>query len=416
MIKKYSNLSTKGYVVLAFLLCTVGWGQSVSFFVEKALDQNSDLKAVGLAYEAALKKAPQVGQLPDPTLGVGVPLLAPETRLGAQVLTLSAQQFFPWFGTQKAKMQVALNQAQTKAEAIVIRRLEVAFEIKRAYYKLYQIAKQQSLIAKNRALYLALEQVALGQLESGKALATDALTIQMKQEALEQEIKILEKDKVVQQALLNALINEPINSPIQIDTATMALAKPPLNWENVAQKIKLHPFLKQLDWQIETASANLHLNTLEGRPSLGLGLDYSVIEPRTDAQPLQNGKDILMPKFKVSLPLYRKKIKAKKQEEVLKQEHYTLKKEEALNQLLTETQAVQTAYDSALLRFELAEKQLLLAQSAYKILMAAYSSEGSYFNELLNLQSTLYQYELNQLNALMDSHFSHLKMERLINF
>ena len=88
--------------------------QSLSFFVEKAREENPELQAVQVDYSAALEKIPQVEQLVNPTLGIGMPLLAPETRLGAQILTLSAQQLFPWFGTLKAKKDVVLNQTKSK--------------------------------------------------------------------------------------------------------------------------------------------------------------------------------------------------------------------------------------------------------------------------------------------------------------
>ena len=69
-----------------------------------------------------------------------------------------------------------------------------------------------------------------------------------------------------------------------------------------------------------------------------------------------------------------------------------------------------------MLRHELNEKKLTIAQSAYRILLTAYSSEGNRFEELLALQTTLNQYELNQLDALIESHLAKIGIERITNF
>lgn len=46
----------------------------------------------------------------------------------------------------------------------------------------------------------------------------------------------------------------------------------------------------------------------EGLPMLGLGLDYSIISKRTDANPEMNGQDAIMPMLTVTLPIFRKNI------------------------------------------------------------------------------------------------------------
>ena len=137
------------------------------------------------------------------------------------------------------------------------------------------------------------------------------------------------------------------------------------------------------------------MNTLEGKPQFGLGLDYSIINPRKDALQTYNGRDILIPKLTFSIPLYRKKIRAKKQEEELKQKSFNLQKEQMHNRLLTNLKKHITAYENAMLRHKLYEKKITIAQSAYRILLTAYSSVGNRFEELLALQTTLNQYELN---------------------
>ena len=104
--------------------------QTTDSLLQLAVDQNPELKALELEYEAAKLKANQVNQLPDPQLGVGVPVLRPETRLGAQIISVGATQMFPWFGTLKAKEEVVLTMAKAKYERIAATRLDLFYKIK----------------------------------------------------------------------------------------------------------------------------------------------------------------------------------------------------------------------------------------------------------------------------------------------
>ena len=204
--------------------------QSLSFFVEKAREENPELQAVQVDYSAALEKIPQVEQLVNPTLGIGMPLLAPETRLGAQILTLSAQQLFPWFGTLKAKKDVVLNQTKSKYEQITMARLNLDFEVKKAYYTVYHMNQKQALIKKNSTLLNALEKMVLERVANGTSLASDALRIQLELETLSKEIEILEQEKKVFESHLNAIINASLDTTVEIDSFKLELVKPVTNW------------------------------------------------------------------------------------------------------------------------------------------------------------------------------------------
>ena len=100
----------------------------------------------------------------------------------------------------------------------------------------------------------------------------------------------------------------------------------------------------------------------------------------------------------------------------MKQKSFNLQKEQMRNRLLTNLKKHITAYENALLRHELYGKKLTITQSAYRILLTAYRSEGNRFEELLALQTTLNQYELNQLDALIESHLAKIGIERITNF
>ena len=408
------------YIIIATLLLTSTFNvkaQTLDSLLKKAYDNNPTLKAIQLEYEAALQKGPQVSQLPDPTVGVGVPILRPETRLGGQVLSVSASQMFPWFGTLKAKEDVALTMAKSKYEQIAAERLDIDYQIKTAYFNLYLLQEQQKIIQKNIRIFETIEKVASAKVESGKSIASDVLTVRLKIEELNQQIQILEERKQGFSASINEAINNPNNDSIQVDTTKLALAELTYDLEQLKQKIESnHPVIKQLDWSIEASNKTLVLNTLDGKPSFGVGLDYSLVNGRTDAFPSNNGRDILIPKVMVSIPLYRKKYTAKKQEEELKQQAFELQKESLTNKMMSSIQGFKSEYKSAKLMFELAHKQIEISNSAYDILLADYSSKGKRFDELMKLQSDINRYEIEIIKSIVQSHLAKFKIERLTDF
>lgn len=408
------------YIIIATLLLTSTFNvkaQTLDSLLKKAYDNNPTLKAIQLEYEAALQKGPQVSQLPDPTVGVGVPILRPETRLGGQVLSVSASQMFPWFGTLKAKEDVALTMAKSKYEQIAAERLDIDYQIKTAYFNLYLLQEQQKIIQKNIRIFETIEKVASAKVESGKSIASDVLTVRLKIEELNQQIQILEERKQGFSASINEAINNPNNDSIQVDTTKLALAELTYDLEQLKQKIESnHPVIKQLDWSIEASNKTLVLNTLDGKPSFGVGLDYSLVNGRTDAFPSNNGRDILIPKVMVSIPLYRKKYTAKKQEEELKQQAFELQKESLTNRMISSIQGYKSEYESAKLMFELAHKQIEISNSAYDILLADYSSKGKRFDELMKLQSDINRYEIEIIKSIVQSHLAKFKIERLTDF
>ena len=106
--------------------------QSLDTLLIKAVQNHPELKSLEAEYEAHVLKAVQVQQLPDPQLGIGVPVLRPETRLGPQLVGLKGSQMFPWFGTQNIKKEIVLEMSKTKFEKIALFKLELFHSIRTA--------------------------------------------------------------------------------------------------------------------------------------------------------------------------------------------------------------------------------------------------------------------------------------------
>merc|ERR1711879_1108147 len=71
-----------------------------------------------------------------------------------------------------------------------------------------------------------------------------------------------------------------------------------------------NPMLNALDLQQQASEKSEIAAQKQGLPKVGVGLDYTIVEKRTDMEVEDNGKNIFMPMVSVSIPIFRKKYKA----------------------------------------------------------------------------------------------------------
>jgi outer membrane protein TolC len=392
------------------------WSQSPRELFEISLEANTALKALKLDYQAALEKGPQVSQLPNPELSIGAFILPVETRLGGQQARLSLSQMFPWFKTLEARESWALSMAQVDFEKIASQELEIYYQIKSRWYQLYLLDESQQIILSNIELLNALKRTAEAKVSSGRASLADVLRVDLKLKALEKEIEILEAQKQKPLASLNQLLQRPIFTAVAIQDSLEFTVIPFQRDTLMAAISGHHPMMRMFRLQQEVSRRAIDLNELEGKPSFGIGADYLMVSPRSDAFPENNGRDIVQLKAVVSMPIYRKKYDAKQREEQLKINAIESRKQEVLSLFLSKIEGTYADHQSALLRKELYEEQIRITKAAIQILLTDYSNQGSNFDELLRLEEELIMYDRKLLEAIVDSHQALAEVERYLPY
>ena len=405
---------------LILLLLTTGiatsQGQTLDNLIEEITTNNLELKILEKEYLAALEKAPQVSQLPDPEVGVGIFPLPVETRLGPQLVRIGATQMLPWKGVLGGKKDLELAKAKALYERIAVRQLDLNYQVKQAWYQLYEIQQSQVIIRRNLTLLETLNQLALSKVESGKATGADVLRVQLKVEELKQELTILETAKAKPLVTINQLLNRSLDSPITIEDK-LDFAQIPYNLDTLAATIQAnHPMIRMFELQQEVAQKAITLNQLDNKPDFGVGLDYILVNKRGDADPSRNGRDIVQLRASMKIPLFKQKYAAKEREEQLKIDALETKKSDVLSRFVAVIDKAQTDYEMARLRVDLYNKQITITQSAINILEAAYSAKGHNFDELLRLEKELIDYDLKILKAIVQSHQAKIRMEKFILF
>ena len=194
---------------------------------------------------------------------------------------------FPWFGTLDSKADLENAKAKALYERIGAEQLNLFYKLKTAYFRLYEVEQSQSIIQRNITLFEALERLALSKVESGKATAADVLRVQLKIEELQQELEILEAAKTNPTATINQLLNRPLETPITT-TDSLSFAILPFDKDTLTVNIQEnHPMLRMFELQQEVSRKAISLNELDGKPSFGVGMDYIMVNQRSDASPCQ---------------------------------------------------------------------------------------------------------------------------------
>lgn len=391
--------------------------QSLDTLLIRAVQNHPELKALEAQYEAHVLKAIQVQQLPDPQLGIGIPVLRPETRLGPQLVALKGSQMFPWFGTQNIKKDIVLEMSKAKFEKITLYKLELFHDIRTAYYKL-QLAKNKRILLTNHlSNFRQLRKIVLSKIDAGESGLADVLRIEMKINQLKNDSANIENDKSTFSLRIHEALGTQEESIIQITSSLDSPAHLQIDSSNFRIKIQTHhPMMLMLNAKINSSKKKQELTNKMGKPMIGIGLDYTLVGKRTDMNPDQNGRDIIVPKAMITLPLNRKKYEAKVEEETLHQLAFKYEKESLENRLMRMLKELNIKYIDALEDIDYLKSQQEISKTVRTLLLAKYSANGAGFDELLSIQNELYYYDYQIQNKIIYTYLLQANVKRITEF
>lgn len=412
-MKKVSSFLI-GFVLLC--LSVSASAQSLDSLLAQAVNENLTLSNLHNKFKIQELNEDQVSQLPAPQVGVGAPVLPAETRLGPQVLMVGASQMFPWFGTYRAKKEVVVQMSKVEYEQINIERLAVFHKIKSAYYNLQFLNKKESILRLIKEQYELLKAFALGNVAAGMASVADVLRVQLKMDEVDQLIEVVEYERLKQYSVINQLTNQPTEQEVR---AEGMLTFPEITFDLEAMENKIedfHPVFVQLNNQLAVSKSKQIVNRKMGAPSIGFGVDYVMVNPRTDMNPEFNGRDIFVPKLSVKLPIYRKSFRAKDVQERLIQESIELSKRDINSQMMKSIVQEKAKLEMARSEIELVKGQMVTIERTYSILLDNYSATGKGFDDLLQIQGELLRYQLIKAKSVLAACLVEANIEHYVEF
>ena len=409
--------------------------QSLDKYLLEAAENNPNLKSKFFQYQAALERVPQVGSLPDPQLSFGFFLMPMERYMGNQIAEASLIQMFPWFGTLGAAKDEMTFRAKAQYESFNEAKSILFYEVRANWYALQLLESEIAITKEDMELLKTMEQIAMTRFKSGGSSMTnasqsnntpstndmssngnmiDVLRVQMEINQLQNNLNLLEDNKIPLQARFNQLLNRNLNESVSVvDSIVVASLPVPLN--EIADSIKNNnPMLKMLEQEEEAFIAQGKMNKKVGLPMIGIGVQYGIFSPRENSESSMNGQNMLMPMATVTIPLWRKKYSSSVKESDFMHKSIIEQKKDASNQLQVNYEDVLKDYKDAERRVELFQKQTALANQALNILIAQYSTQGSNFEEVLRMQQQLLNYRLKYLDAKIDKNMAVAMVQRLM--
>ena len=400
---------------VSILYSPVFQAQDLEEYFSQAAENNPGLQAKYKMFEAALEGVPQANSLSDPTLSFGYFLSPVETRVGPQRARFSLSQMFPWFGTLKLSGDVAALNAEAKYQAFLDAKNALYYEVAAAYYPLFELQQWLKLEKENSEILRIYKSIATSKFENGEGTLVDVLRVDLMLKDSETNEEILIEKQRPLLSRFNILLNRDEFTEVALpDTIVKSASLDAFQKDSIYVN---HPLIDELDYRVEASQAQANLVSKQGLPKIGVGLDYLLIDERNDLAPgfdlADNGKDAWMPMVSVSIPIYRGKIKAAKQEAEFRMESYSLQKEDLINQLSSgyEMSFFKLSEQSELI--DLYREQIAQTEQILTLLYSAYGNSGEDFEELLRIQQRLLKYEKMIATALKEYHIALAKLNYL---
>ena len=390
-------------MLLLVLLCTGVRAQSLDSLKAELRRENPELRALQLDYEAAMKIGGQFDQLPDLEIGAGVFVLPVETRTGPQQFRVGATQMLPWPGKLAALAATADARARPLLEKVAARQLMLIYQLEKAYFSLAGLEARRAVLAESLTLYASLNRLALSRVESGKGSSVDVYQIQLQRQQVERQLAELRYLAQQEMVTINTLLNRPADTQVEarmdidqrvaetLDFAPDLAADDP--------DLSNHPGLRIYKVQQEANRAAIELTKLDQRPDFGVGVDYIATGRRDDADPLRNGRDVILPRAMVTIPLSKGKFSAKRQEEEVRILALDARRESSENEFRAEIRRALNAIDNAANELYFLREQSQVIDATVSIARSEFANGKRAFDELLRLENQLIGYRTKTVLA-----------------
>jgi outer membrane protein TolC len=356
-----------------------------------------------------MQKTAQAKALPDPSLSFGYFLSPVETRVGPQRAKFSLVQMFPWFGTNGAKASVYEFNAQAKYQDFLDRKNRLFYQVKSAYYPIYEVREQILWQKENLEILNTYKRLATTKFSNGKGAMVDVIRVDIMIDEVSTNIEVMEGQLRPLEVAFNRLLNRPDSSVVHLqDNLQLQTTTERYDPDSV---LASNPLLQSVDLKIEGAKAMEESAVRQGLPSFGVGIDYVIVDERSDTDMPDNGKNVLMPMVTMSLPIFRGKYKASVKEAQLSREALVAKKQELVNDLISSLESTMYQMETAQQMGDLYDIQITKTRQAIGLLNTAYANESEELVEILRMEQQLLKYKIAKARAVRDYYLAEARLD-----
>ena len=358
----------------------------LSNYLTYALLNQPKVEAAYFDWLASIERITVQRSLPDPQLTFQMDIQDVVTSLMPGLM-----MSFPGMGKLRAAGELAAAASYGGYYNFKAAALESAYDVKRAYYRLYFLEEKIRVNRQNLVLLADLEKLARTQNEVGKATLQDVLRAQIEQDRLNNEIANLEDSREPLLAQFKAALGlRPADPappvPIAFESTPLNVPADKLLEQALAENFRL----KALAADVHAAEAAIRLAYKARMPDTSVGL-------MADAK---MSPTLYRPWGTVSIPLWRDKLAAQVAEaqDNKRAGEARLSAEEI--SLAVDIAQRAFVYRETTRNLELLQKLLLPKQrQSVEVARSAYLGGQVDFLNLTDAEQTLLRFDLDQVEA-----------------
>lgn len=393
-------------MVAVAVICLAGTARaaaqdSLVTYIAVAIRNNPAVIGAYQAYRAQVEAAAGAGILADPELTVGVYPSPMENVNVKQLATFTVMQMFPWFGSLKADREQMTYKVESVYQKFRADGIALAYQMQQQWYDMLAVQEKIRSVEDKLQLLKEIERVSLVQYKSPamamKAKMSDQFRLQAEEAKLEEQIASLRDQLRLQQDRFNLTMHRKVGTPLVIPDSITLREMPLIAWEDVERN---DPTLNRLQADAKSYVLQGEKAKLMGRPMFGVGLQYmlngTVMTPHMADM---NGKDMLMPMLKMTIPVYRKKINAARRSADLMRQStefgYQRQQDALTEQYLSITQRAADVKR----KIDLYDREVGILNHTLQLMTAEYANGSSSLTDILQTTREQIDYALKKAEA-----------------
>jgi outer membrane protein, heavy metal efflux system len=359
---------------------------SLSSYLNYALLNQPKVEAAYFDWLASVERITVQRSLPDPQLTFQMDIQQVVTSLMPGLM-----MNFPGMGKLRAAAAVATAESEGKYFAFKTASIESAYEVKRAYYRLYFLEEKIRVNRENLRLLSDLEKLARAQNEVGKVTLQDVLRAQITQDRLRTDIANLEDSRGPLLAQFKAALGlraDETTPPVpgRFESTPLDLTGDQILEKALAENTRL----QALAAEVRAAEATIRLAYKARMPDSSVGIMADV----------KMNPTLYRPWGTVTLPLWRDKLAAMVAEAQANKRAGQARLSAEQIALAVDVAERSFLYREATRNLELLQNHLLPEQQqSLEVARSGYLAGQIDFFNLTDAEQTLLRFGLDQVEA-----------------
>lgn len=388
-------------------------GSDVASLLDYARAHSPELTATRHEADAANERIQPAGALPDPVLrteffditnqGMNKPVsLLPSQVGGTRYLMM---QSLPWFGRLDLKRELASKQAAQASQQVSATWAELAGKIKSAYSMHYYLADSERLTRDTLALMNRLEQIARTRYANGAGSQQDVIRAQIELSELHTELLALQNEQHHVHVSINTLLSRPLDAALAEPAVPLSVPAR-VDYAALEQKMRSrNPELMLADARVGEAEKSRDLNLSNRYPDFTLGIAPTQVGSAVKTWDLM---------VELNIPLRQESRRSQEREAEARLAASQARKEQLLNQRLSELSESISGFDSALQTDATISQRLLpLAELSFQSALSGYQNGRVDFATLLDARRQILKARQQRIRAQYDAQLRLIDIERL---